>query len=59
MLLDMMQQLAAAEQEMEDTISALPEADRKPLLAWLEQGAKARGDLVMLRAIRAYHKAHP
>ena len=35
-------------------LSQVPEADRKPLLAYMEQQAKRRADLEALREIRAY-----
>ena len=35
-------------------LSQVPEADRKPLLAYREQQAKRRADLEALREIRAY-----
>ncbi len=43
-------------QAVQRALVELPEADRLPFLAWVEQRYRAQGDLMMLRAIRAYRQ---
>jgi hypothetical protein len=63
MLIEMEQQqlvpLDKAVEILERVLSEMPEGDRLPFLAHLEQKARQEADLQRIRVFRAYRAKHP
>ena len=54
MLIVMQQPAPEPGESLARVLAVMPEPDRKPFLAWLEQRVRREGNLAELREIRAY-----